>query len=366
MDFLQNHQLDIMLFLSGVCGILPLFTLISTTIHKKRKIAIIALEICETILLLADRFAYIYRGDSSALGFYMVRASNFLVFSQFTGLYYTFDEFNRYKREAGFFICYSIPFIITFMQLAVIIQHFNRLGKKTRTFLLVFTMIPIAASIAQIFTYGFSLTNISFVGDVVLIYVFSLVDANKKVDRANKLERDFLMQEQENIQILFSQTAEALASAIDAKDKYTHGHSMRVAEYSKQIATLTGKSPKECREIYFAALLHDVGKIGIPDTIINKEGKLTEEEFAEIKKHPVIGNKILSRITKSPYLSIGAHFHHERHDLKAKLPRPHTAAKGQPQVASLANTVRRARRKDSPNSIQAKENIILQVRGTLL
>lgn len=89
---------------------------------------------------------------------------------------------------------------------------------------------------------------------------------------------------------------------------------MRVAEYSKQIAALTGKSPKECREIYFAALLHDVGKIGIPDTIINKEGKLTDEEFAAIKKHPVIGNQILSRITKSPYLSIGAHFHHERYD----------------------------------------------------
>ena len=73
-------------------------------------------------------------------------------------------------------------------------------------------------------------------------------------------------------------------------------------------------SHKECREIYFAALLHDVGKIGIPDTIINKEGKLTDEEFAAIKKHPVIGNQILSRITKSPYLSIGAHFHHERYD----------------------------------------------------
>ena len=361
MEFLHEHQLNIMLFLSGVCGILPLFTLISTTIHKKRKIAIIALEVCETLMLLADRYAYIFRGDTSALGFYMVRVSNFLVFflniallyafnlflcdlfttdakmadppltlqcvgplvslsigllvfSQFTGLYYTFDEFNRYKREAGFFICYSIPFIIALMQLAVIIQHFSKLGKKTRSLLLFFTLLPIAASIAQVFAYGVSLLDISYVSNVVLIYVFSLVDANKKVDRANKLERDFLMQEQEEMQIVFGQTAEALASAIDAKDKYTHGHSMRVAEYSKEIAALAGKTPKECREIYFAGLLHDVGKIGIPDTIINKEGKLSDEEFAAIKRHPVIGKQILSRITKSPYLSIGANFHHERYD----------------------------------------------------
>lgn len=152
------------------------------------------------------------------------------------------------------------------------------------------------------------------VGEVIILYIFVIVDMNDTVERTNKIEIDFLKAEQKTIHTMFEQTAEALANAIDAKDPYTHGHSTRVAEYAKQIAILAGLSEKDCEEIYFAGLLHDVGKIGIPSSIINKDGKLTDEEFAEIKKHPVIGNQILSSITKSPYLSIAAHYHHERYD----------------------------------------------------
>ena len=99
---------------------------------------------------------------------------------------------------------------------------------------------------------------------------------------------------------LFEQTAEALASAIDAKDKYTHGHSKRVAAYAQQIAREAGKTEEECENIYFAALLHDVGKIGVDESIISKDGKLTDEEFAQIKKHPLYGDQILSQIQKLP------------------------------------------------------------------
>ena len=119
-----------------------------------------------------------------------------------------------------------------------------------------------------------------------------------------------------NSKRLFEQTATALVNAIDAKDVYTHGHSARVAEYSRKIAELAGKSPAECEEIYYVALLHDVGKIGVPEAIINKEGKLTQEEFEKIKEHPVMGSQILQSITEYPYISIGAHFHHERYDGK--------------------------------------------------
>ena len=131
----------------------------------------------------------------------------------------------------------------------------------------------------------------------MLLYVYALLDMNEMIERANKLEIEMVREEQKNMHLLFQQTATAVANAIDAKDKYTHGHSRRVAKYSVKVARSAGKSEKECEEIYFAALLHDVGKIGIKDSIINKEGKLTDEEYGAIKTHPVIGMQILSSMT---------------------------------------------------------------------
>ena len=111
----------------------------------------------------------------------------------------------------------------------------------------------------------------------------------------------------------FVQTTDALASAIDAKDRYTNGHSRRVAEYSVRIAKAVGKSEEECERIYFTALLHDVGKIGVPLEILTKKGRLTDDEFARIKEHPIMGGSILANICQSPWLSLGARYHHERY-----------------------------------------------------
>ena len=108
------------------------------------------------------------------------------------------------------------------------------------------------------------------------------------------------------------QTVTALATAIDAKDNYTNGHSSRVAEYSRMIAERLGFSESRQNEIYMMGLLHDVGKIGVPDDVINKTGKLTDEEFELIKNHPVIGSRILKNIKDRQRLSIGARWHHER------------------------------------------------------
>ena len=130
-----------------------------------------------------------------------------------------------------------------------------------------------------------------------------------------KKTRAFEKKQQESRE-QFEQTAEALASAIDAKDKYTNGHSRRVAEYSLKIAQEVGKTEEECEKIYFAALLHDVGKIGVPIEILSKKGMLTDEEFEYIKQHPGMGGQILSSIKKSPWLSIGARYHHERYNGK--------------------------------------------------
>ena len=123
-----------------------------------------------------------------------------------------------------------------------------------------------------------------------------------------------LKEEKNNSEKLLIELTQALATTIDAKDKYTSGHSRRVAEYSKMLAAALGKDEKEQQEIYLFALLHDIGKIGVPDWIINKQGKLTAEEYAEIKKHPQIGYEILKSITILPNLKAGVRWHHERFD----------------------------------------------------
>lgn len=106
----------------------------------------------------------------------------------------------------------------------------------------------------------------------------------------------------------------AMVKAIEQKDQYTCGHSERVADTCLKLCKKLEKNAAERRAIYYSALLHDVGKIGIPEQIINKTSKLTDEEFDIIKQHPVKGSKILSMITEIPGIDTGARYHHERYD----------------------------------------------------
>ena len=360
-EFLKDNQLDIMLFMSGICAILACLTMAMKTLSTKRRLILASLELAAMCLLLADRFCYIYRGDVSETGWWMVRICNFLVYffslylphavmlyladllkneggikkrpkrilvcealyligtvllivSQFTGLYYTFDEFNRYQRSPGFVLCFVMPLAIIVILLTVVIQYRNALSETMVFAIILNLVVPLAAAVLQIFAYGLSLANMTSVGMAVLLYMFALIDLSQSLERARKAEIETYKEAHRREHVMFEQTAEALANAIDAKDTYTRGHSSRVALYSEQIARAAGMSDEECEKVYFAALLHDVGKIGVPDTIINKNGKLTDEEFGEIKKHPVYGYQILSSIQQSPYLSIGAHHHHERYD----------------------------------------------------
>jgi putative nucleotidyltransferase with HDIG domain len=108
----------------------------------------------------------------------------------------------------------------------------------------------------------------------------------------------------------------ALVKTIDAKDPYTNGHSIRVAEYTRMLAEQVYTDQDEIHSIYNIALLHDIGKIGIPDSIISKPGKLTDEEYNIIKGHTLTGAKILSEIKSAPELIYGAKYHHERYDGK--------------------------------------------------
>jgi HD-GYP domain-containing protein (c-di-GMP phosphodiesterase class II) len=129
------------------------------------------------------------------------------------------------------------------------------------------------------------------------------------------LHRARLMEEVEK---LFFDVMKAIASLIDAKDGYTHKHSERVAQFGVRLARHLGFDADSRAVVELSGLLHDVGKIGVPDAILNKPGKLTDEEFKQMRLHPVHGARILSQIQSEKVVNIlpGVKYHHERWDGK--------------------------------------------------
>ncbi|MBP5231066.1 MAG: HD-GYP domain-containing protein, partial [Clostridia bacterium] len=121
-------------------------------------------------------------------------------------------------------------------------------------------------------------------------------------ERADKLER------------MSDEMAEALAKTIDAKDTYTNGHSIRVSRYSCALARKLGWSAEEVNDLEREAMLHDIGKIGVPEEILRKPGNLSEEEFEVVKSHTTTGGDILTGIEDMEGSAAVARHHHERFD----------------------------------------------------
>ncbi len=139
-------------------------------------------------------------------------------------------------------------------------------------------------------------------GLIIAIYVRMRMKALLKKERENK--------------IFIREMIEAFAKTIDMKDKYTNGHSTRVAEYTAMLSRELGYDDETVEKYTNIALLHDIGKIGVPPEVLNKPGKLTDEEFKIIKSHSSLGYRVLKDISIMPELAVGAGAHHERPDGK--------------------------------------------------
>lgn len=152
---------------------------------------------------------------------------------------------------------------------------------------------------------------------IITVLVSRRTVLNEALLQAEKVKYiDELNTKNKELELLANETFEAIAKAVDVNDPYTAGHSRRVARYSRKIAECMGYSDEELEEIYCAGLIHDVGKLGIDNRIINKPGKLSEEEYSEIKKHPLMGYEILKKISIRGNFAYGAKWHHERMDGK--------------------------------------------------
>lgn len=145
---------------------------------------------------------------------------------------------------------------------------------------------------------------------LILLVVFSLFNSVKIIGRIDDEKEDAV----EKVELMSKDALQALAKTVDAKDRYTAGHSQRVAEYSCLIAKELGWNKKQIEELRFQGLMHDIGKIAIPDTVLNKPGKLSDIEFHIIQSHAAAGGDILKNVTALPGVDVAARNHHERYD----------------------------------------------------
>ena len=141
---------------------------------------------------------------------------------------------------------------------------------------------------------------------LLALMIFSITEAQYlKYKKQHEHDNEIIME-----------SIETFTGFIDAKDPYTNGHSNRVAKYTRLIAEEMGYEGEELNRIYYVALLHDCGKIGVPDNILSKPGRLTDEEFEIIKSHTTHGSEILSHFKSLPNVNEGARYHHESYDGK--------------------------------------------------
>ena len=251
------------------------------------------------------------------------------IINAFTGfMFYVDDDFSLIHQKAYIIIplIYTTFAIKSAVQLGRYAQKFTKTQIST---LCVFYEAAIAMPFIQIyFCQQFRITPFAFVflttallfsietpDDQTLLSTISELEVLQRALKASIEKKTMTARERrEKIERLANQMMYALVETIDAKDRYTSGHSARVARYSKMLAQKKGLSSEKCQQIYTMGLLHDIGKVGVPTSIINKPGKLDDKEFAQMKAHPVIGSSILERVSLFPELRAGARWHHERPD----------------------------------------------------
>ena len=208
--------------------------------------------------------------------------------------------------------------IITFLSVLVTFFLDYRKGKIKEYLLsvigLVVAMIGAAVEVASIYWVMNTAGLFLGIGLLILLFFTIIKTINDIRSVENERQKEQLEKRKKQTEAMSLQVIRTLSNTIEAKDEYTKGHSYRVAEYSALIARELGWSDKEAENLRNAAYLHDVGKIGVPDTILNKPAKLLDAEYEIIKRHTVIGADILKNITLIDHVEEVARYHHERYD----------------------------------------------------
>jgi len=226
------------------------------------------------------------------------------IISIFTGVVFSLDDGGTLRRG----LLGSLPYIVAGLYGVAMICILYRDSNKLYTEILPIVFLGFAFAsgliLPFVFRKNFSQMFCPTIMIALLVYTITSTTIRKYKQRH---ERD---------NEIINESIETFTSFIDAKDPYTTGHSKRVAKYTRSIAEKMGYEGEELDRIYYMALLHDCGKIGVPDNILSKPDKLTDEEYQIIKSHTVNGGEILNHFKSLEGVNEGALYHHERYDGK--------------------------------------------------
>lgn len=245
-----------------------------------------------------------------------------------TGILFSFRN-GAYERSALAFVFVGIPLLLLAECIATFFLIRKRVSNTIFSVLLALLIMSVLGPVLQFFFFPTVLLSNFFSLFSMILCLFALVspdytelakkreeliELQKHLEEKAAKESQKIYKRDRQKERLFEQLIDALAQTIDAGDPNRRGHSENVAEMSKLIAHKMLLLRKDAQKIYYTAILHDIGIIGVPEEIATKKGKLTDEEFEAIKKHSEIGERILSRITEMPDMAKCVRSHHERYD----------------------------------------------------
>ena len=214
----------------------------------------------------------------------------------------------------GAHVILAVTFLLVFLTFCLDMR--KKEYRKNKLVLISLIIAMLAIAIESISTYFVVLISGLFIGVSMLILLFiSIIRTIKNLHTIEMhRQKEELLKRKRQMEKISLQMMQTLSTTIEAKDEYTRGHSHRVAEYSALIAQEMGWNRSEIVNLRHAAHLHDIGKVGIPDIILNKPSRLTNEEYAVIKEHTVIGAEILKNVSIINHVTEVARSHHERYD----------------------------------------------------
>ena len=251
-----------------------------------------------------------------------------LLVNAFTGIFFNFDG-GTYNHGSAYLWVNTISLLFVLESMVFFIVKRKNSNRRQKICVELFYVIFFASYVLQVFVFEKTLLTDfgTAIGALIVFFSIETPDYAKLMAtlyELNELKASLEIQvkertkeldiEKQSYEELTLETLSSLAEVIDAKDHYTKGHSFRVAAYAHGLAKQLGMNTNELEQIYLAGLIHDVGKIGISETILTKPGKLDPKEYEIIKSHSMLGGNILKGIKQFRIFEEVARSHHERYD----------------------------------------------------